>query len=105
MEQHERTCFRNPQRVCPLCGGQDCHKVRSYSDIHNPVESVGPECPYCLLSVLIRGNTGSDKTDAAYYKKEQLLKDVDNFRSEYLYPYMWIDELNESKAHKFVYPL
>ncbi len=92
IERHERTCFRNPQRECPLCGNQEYHKARPYEEAHSPVESSGPECPYCLLSVLIRGNIGADGPDTTYYPSEQLSRDVDAFRKEYLYPNMWFNE-------------
>lgn len=92
MERHERACFRNPQRECPLCGNQEYHKARPYDEIHSPVESSGPECPYCLLAVLIQGNTGQDHQEMAYYAKEQLQQDVDSFRKEYIYPHMWFEE-------------
>lgn len=104
MERHERTCFSNPKRQCPLCSNKPEHKVREYSQIMVPVETVEAECPHCLLAVLIQGNTGQDYSEMTYYAKEQLLKDLISFREQHLRHYMWMEELHDVRSSDQPHP-
>lgn len=66
MRQHERRCFRNPKRVCPVCEQStpealaeqvEFIKEKYWSDSAGTIESVEKafdRCPACTLSAIIQ---------------------------------------------------
>lgn len=100
MDHHERTCFNNPKRVCPLCGSRNQHKVREYSEIMAPVVTIEAECPHCLLSVLVQGNKGQDPSEMTYYTKEQLEEDLREFREAFLHGLWWWEDAHPAQMER-----
>ena len=62
MVRHEIACFKNPNRMCPVCCNNPLHKP-DWDAKGLTVSAVGEECPACLLALVIRANKNAGTAD------------------------------------------
>lgn len=86
MVRHEIACFKNPNRMCPVCCNNPLHKP-DWDSKGLKVSAVGAECPTCLLALVVLHNDACVKPDyddphGDYITYPEYKVEVKEFRDE-----------------------
>jgi hypothetical protein len=86
MRRHEPSCFRNPNRKCPMCKGEQDLTPERLQELEGlkEVETKGGECPWCLVAAVIRENIKNKRIcdDFLSYPIEKFKADRQSWYSE-----------------------
>ena len=78
--RHEVICYRNSSRACLRCQGQ-ARIVKPINErVGKDIESLGQECPDCLMAAVIQHNMRLD--DDPNYDSEYVLYPKDAYISD-----------------------